>query len=61
MNDVERHIEGKTIRKAEVDGFGIRLHLSDGTVFDYDASDGGHSLWEITLDAIKKLPSTQPE
>lgn len=30
-----------------VDGFGIELKFSDGSVFWYSASDGGYSSWEI--------------
>ena len=39
---------GKTIVDAEVDGYGIKLTFDDGSVFDYEATDGGYSGWEIT-------------
>lgn len=38
-----KELEGKTIKEAEVNGFGITLIFTDGDVFDYIASDGGYS------------------
>ncbi len=46
----EKDLIGKTIESAEVDGHGIEIHFTDGTVFVYDASDGGYSNWDITKD-----------
>lgn len=46
-NDIDMFLQDKTIIKAEVDGFGIKLYLDDGNVFDYDSSDGGYSGWEV--------------
>ena len=45
---IEAKFIGKTVTKAEVDGYGITLFFSDGTRFIYDASDGGYStyIWE---------------
>ena len=40
-------MEGSTITEAKIDGFGIKLVLDDKYVFEYDASDGGCSDWEI--------------
>ena len=54
MNEAEEALVARTILKAEVDGAGIRLVLDNGTTFDYDASDGGCSLWEITKEDEKK-------
>ncbi len=48
MNDVEKKMIGKTIAKAEIDGHGIHITFADGSVFDYDASDGGYSQYELT-------------
>lgn len=49
MNDLKLDgLTGKTIKEAEVDGFGIRMVFTDGAVFDYDASDGGYSQYELT-------------
>lgn len=46
---------GRVIIAAEVDGFGIKLKLDDGSAFEYDASDGGYSTWElITKDNCEK-------
>ena len=36
----------KTIKTAEIDGYGITLTFEDGGSFRYDASDGGYSSWE---------------
>ena len=40
-------LRGKTIVDADVNGGGIRLTLSDGSVLDYNSSDGGYSSWEL--------------
>ena len=34
---------GKTIKKIDVDGYGILMETEDGIVLSYDASDGGYS------------------
>lgn len=54
MSEVENALVARKILKAEVDGFGVRLVLDNGTIFDYDASDGGCSLWEIVKEDEKK-------
>lgn len=54
MNEAEEALVTRTILKAEVDGFGVRLVLDNGTTFDYDASDGGYSLWEIAKEDERK-------
>lgn len=41
--EIKSRLEGKAIIKADVDGYGMTLELSDGSVFDYCASDGGYS------------------
>lgn len=38
---------GKTIAYAQVNGFGVMLVFEDGTTFDYTASDGGYSSYEL--------------
>ena len=50
MNKTEEALTGRTIAKAEVDGYGIVLELDDGITFLYDASDGGYSAWEVYED-----------
>ena len=45
-NDMNELI-GKTIIKAEVGGYGIRLWFDDGMIFNFDAADGGYSCWEL--------------
>lgn len=46
----EKDLIGKTIKSIEVDGYGIEMRFTDGTVFVYSASDGGYSCWDITKD-----------
>lgn len=41
------HLVGKTITVEDIDGFGIELKFTDGSVFTYSASDGGCSSWDF--------------
>ena len=50
MGMTEKDLIGKTIESVEVDGYGIEMRFTDGTVFVYGASDGGYSNWDITKD-----------
>lgn len=43
----KKAIIGKKVVDLDINGFGIRLLLDDGTVLDYESSDGGYSCWEI--------------
>ncbi len=45
--DIENRLVGRTIVKAEVDGYGIELELDDGSIFSYSASDGGYSTYDF--------------
>lgn len=47
MNSDEKKLVGRTIVKAEVNGYEVTLTLDDGTIFHYDASDGGMSFYEF--------------
>lgn len=38
---------GKTIARIEVDRFDVDIVFTDGTVFEYESSDGGYSCWDI--------------
>ena len=38
---------GKKVSATYIDGYGITICFTDGTVFTYDATDGGCSCWEI--------------
>lgn len=38
---------GKTIAYARINGFEVMLVFEDGTTFDYTASDGGYSSYEL--------------
>ena len=44
----EKDLIGKTIEKIDIDGFGIEICFTDGTVFEYNASDSGYSCWDIS-------------
>lgn len=48
MGMTEKDLIGKTIESIEINGYGIEMRFTDGTVFEYDASDGGYSNWGIT-------------
>lgn len=43
------HLVGKTITEEDIDGFGIELKFTDGSVFTFSASDGGCSSWDFDL------------
>ena len=45
MSDKEKLI-GKVIIDAEITGYGVTLKLNDGTILEYNASDGGYSTWD---------------
>ena len=44
----EKTLEGKVIHHIEVDGYGFTLVTEDGLIFNYAASDGGYSSWEVS-------------
>ena len=44
---------GKTVMSADVNGVGVRIKFTDGTVFDYSASDGGYSCWSVERNGRK--------
>lgn len=49
---------GKTIARIDVDRFDVDIVFTDGTVFEYESSDGGYSCWDIyknddTIDSEK--------
>ena len=43
----EKDLCKKTIKSLTVDGYGMDIVFTDGTVFGYFASDGGYSTWDI--------------
>ena len=47
LDETNNTLIGKKIINADVNGDGIRLELDDGSIFIYDATDGGYSSWEI--------------
>ena len=44
----EKDLIGKTLANIEIDGFGVEMLFTDGTMFIYDSSDGGYSTWTIS-------------
>ena len=46
--EIEKALIGKTITNAIVNGYEVVLCLDDDTIFNYDASDGGYSSYELT-------------
>ena len=50
----EEKLKGKVIIDAEITGYGVTLKLNDGTVFEYEASDGGYSVWNWRESEDKK-------
>lgn len=44
---VKAGIIGKSIKEAFIDGYDMVLKFSDGTTFEYHASDGGYSTFEL--------------
>lgn len=45
--EIGKKLEGKTIKTADVDGFEVEITFTDGSVFYYDASDGGYSNYSL--------------
>ena len=45
--DIDNRLVGRTIETAEVDGHGIRIYFRDGSVFSYEATDGGYSTYDL--------------
>ena len=45
--EIDKKLEGKTIKTANVDGFEVEIVFTDGSVFYYDASDGGFSCYSL--------------
>lgn len=44
---INEQLIGKTIIKADIDGYGIELTFDDESVFVYGASDGGYSSYDF--------------
>ena len=49
--DDEKVLVGKTIKEVDIDGYGVNIVFVDGTIFDYGASDGGCSSWDIIIES----------
>ncbi len=43
----EKDLIGKTVEKVDIDGFGVDMIFTDGTVLSYSSSDGGYSCWDV--------------
>lgn len=46
---------GKTVKSADINGYGVRIEFADGTVFEYDATDDGYSFWSVEMDGMSVL------
>lgn len=44
---VEKRLVGKTIESVELSGSEVYLYFTDGSRFEYDASDGGYSTYNL--------------
>lgn len=42
-----KRLIGKTIKTAKIDGYSVQLRFTDGSRFEYDASDGGYSTYDL--------------
>ena len=47
FDNTEKELAGKEIFTAEVNGFSVVLNFVDGSRFEYEASDGGYSHWDL--------------
>lgn len=45
--DTNAALISKTVMSADVNSHAVRIRFTDGTVFDYSASDGGYSCWSV--------------
>ena len=43
----EKDLIGKTVKQADISGYGVEIVFTDGTMFSYYPSDGGYSTWDI--------------
>jgi len=43
----KKNLIGKTIKAVKLDGYGIQLQFTDGSRFEYEASDGGYSTYDF--------------
>lgn len=57
LSEFERNtsaaLVGKTVMSADVSGYDVRIRFTDGTVFDYSASDAGYSCWSVERNGRK--------
>ena len=44
---ISNEVEGKTIKLASIDGGRVYMTFTDGTIFEYNASDAGYSTFEL--------------
>ena len=44
---IKRKLIGKTIKDVELSGGEVYLDFTDGSRFEYDASDGGYSTYDL--------------
>lgn len=46
-DETNNSLAGKTIKEANIDGYGVYIKFTDGVELDYSASEGGYSTWDI--------------
>lgn len=46
-NEVGNRLIGRRIEAADVDGHGIEIRFTDGSIFCYMSSDGGYSSFSV--------------
>lgn len=47
-NKMGEDLIGKTITEIDINGYGVYLKVDDGTILDFNASDGGYSSYTIS-------------
>lgn len=43
----EKDLIGKIVEKIDIDGYGVDMIFTDGTILSYNSSDGGYSSWDV--------------
>lgn len=44
---IKKRLVGRTIKSVELDGGQVYLYFTDGSKFEYDATDGGYSTYGL--------------
>lgn len=46
-NNIGERLIGRTIEAVVLSGYEVYLYFTDGSRFEYDASDGGYSTYDL--------------